>query len=219
MADFSTRRRFHFPDFGLYPLADSAAWVERLVLAGVELVQVRLKNRPDADPDHEISLAVAAARAAGAQIVVNEHWRQAVFHGAGGVHLGRADWKAAHIAEIRAAGLTVGVSVHDAAEISEAMRFQPDYLTLGTVFPTRSKNPETSTLGPGEFRALRAAIPQPTAAIGGVSVENADSLLSAGADAICVISDLRNAPSLVRRVGEWRLLFSRYAGRGFGMQQ
>ncbi len=213
MAESEIQQRFRFPGFGLYPLADSAAWVEQLVMAGVALVQLRLKSRPDADPELEIPAAVAAARGAGARLVVNGDWRLALAHGAQGVHLGLADWNAVDLAAVREAGLIVGVSVHNFAEIHQAFALQPDYLTLGTVFPTPSKDPGSPTLGRAGFEALRAQIPLPTAAIGGLGLENAGALLTAGADAVCVISDLRDHRDLATRVAEWRRLFARHGHR------
>jgi thiamine-phosphate pyrophosphorylase len=174
---------------------------------GLEIVQLRLKTRPESRPDVEIPAAVGAARENGGRLLVNGHWRLALTFGAHGVHLGEADWNGADLPALRRAGLILGLSVHSPAQIARALTLNPDYLTLGTVFPTPSKPSQATTLGLAGFAALRPLIPLPTVAIGGLCAENFAPLLAAGADAIGVISDLRAAGDLGRRVDEWRRQF------------
>jgi len=209
VAEAAGRQGFRFPAFPLYPLADSAAWVARLLDAGLEIVQLRLKTRPAAHPELEIPRALAVARRAGARLLVNGHWQLAMREGAYGVHLSRVDWPGADLAAIRGAGLVLGASVHSAIEIEQALTLAPDYLTLGTVYPSPSKGRSAATLGLAAFAALRQTIPVPTAAIGGLTVDNAAPVLAAGADAIAVISDLVATADLAARIDQWRALFSR----------
>jgi thiamine monophosphate synthase len=90
---------------GLYPVVDSADWVERVLAAGVRTVQLRIKT-PQPPGQHgaqqhtlhsdlrdQVRRSVQAARAVGAQLYINDHWQLAIEEGAFGVHLGQEDWK------------------------------------------------------------------------------------------------------------------------------
>ena len=105
-----------------YPIVDSAAWVGRLVGAGARLIQLRVKDRDDAIVARETREALAICGKAGATLVVNDYWRVAIGEGAPWVHLGQGDLDGADIAAIRKAGLRLGVSTHDEAELRARAR-------------------------------------------------------------------------------------------------
>jgi thiamine-phosphate pyrophosphorylase len=71
-----------------YPIFDSAAWIARMLPLGVRLVQLRVKDRPGPELREEIRRARDVCAAAGAQLVVNDHWRLAIDEGCDFVHLG-----------------------------------------------------------------------------------------------------------------------------------
>ncbi len=200
----SAHRDFRFPEFRLYPVADSADWARALLEHGIRIVQLRLKTRPEADPCREVARTVAAGKLHDAKVLVNDHWQLALEHGAFGVHLSRARWESADLSAIASAGMVIGASVHCEGEIDQALSLNPDYLTVGTVFPSPSKTHPVTTLGLDRFRELRHRIPLPVVAIGGITVESAPALLRAGADAIGLISDLRSAPNLGARIAAWK---------------
>jgi hydroxymethylpyrimidine kinase/phosphomethylpyrimidine kinase/thiamine-phosphate diphosphorylase len=98
---------------GLYAVVDSAAWVQRVLAAGVKTVQLRIKKEAHhPDLQGEIRASVAAARAAGAQLFINDHWELAIAEGAYGVHLGQEDLPLADLPAIAKAGLRLGISTH-----------------------------------------------------------------------------------------------------------
>ncbi|MCY3981561.1 MAG: thiamine phosphate synthase, partial [Alphaproteobacteria bacterium] len=119
-----------------YPIFDSAAWLERLVPLGIRLVQLRIKDRPEAALRAEIRAAQAICAAHGCQLVINAYWRLALTEGCDFVHLGQEDLDRADLDAIRAAGLRLGVSTHDDAELNRALALAPDYVALGPVYPT-----------------------------------------------------------------------------------
>jgi thiamine-phosphate pyrophosphorylase len=192
------------PAFRLYPVVDSADWVRRLIRQGVPLVQLRLKTRPAADPEREISRAVADARASGATLIVNDHWHLALRWRAAGVHLSRPLWGSADLAALGQAGMLLGVSVHDEAEIETATRLQPSYMSLGTVLPSTSKRFAHRTLGMEGFSVLRQRIQVPVAAVGGLLPEHCPELRRRGADLVSAISGLTGDRDLAGRLAEWR---------------
>ena len=174
-----------------YPIVDSAAWVARLVGAGARLLQLRVKDRPEAEVAAETHAALAICRAAGAQLVLNDYWRVALEAGADFVHLGQEDLDAADLAAIRKAGVKLGVSTHDDAELERALALAPDYVALGPIFPTILKAMRFGPQGVAripEWKAKVGAIP--LVAIGGLNIERGLACLAAGADVVSVVTDI-----------------------------
>ena len=119
-----------------YVIVDSAAWIARLLPCGVRLVQLRIKDQPDANVRAEIKEAKALCERHGAQLVVNDYWQQAIDTGCTFIHLGQGDLNTADLTAIRRAGVRFGISTHDEAELFCALETEPDYIALGPIFPT-----------------------------------------------------------------------------------
>lgn len=174
-----------------YPIVDSAQWLRRLLPLGIKLVQLRVKGRSEAETRAEIRSARDLCAAAGCQLVVNDYWRLAIEEGCGFVHLGQEDLDGADLAALRRAGLRLGVSTHDDAELERALSLQPDYLALGPVYPTILKKMKWDPQGlekVGEWKRRVGAVP--LVAIGGLTVERAPGVLAAGADILSVVTDI-----------------------------
>ena len=97
----------------VYPIVDSTAWIARLAPQGVRLVQLRIKEEPEAAVRAEILAARAYCSAAGVQLVVNDYWRLALETRCDFVHLGQGDLDGADIPALRRAGVRLGISTHD----------------------------------------------------------------------------------------------------------
>lgn len=190
-----------------YPVVDSLAWVGRLTRLRVGTVQLRVKEL-----DHPAALALvrealALTRGSGTALVVNDHWRAAIEAGAAHVHLGQEDLAEADVPAIRRAGLTLGLSTHDEAELDTALRHAPDYVALGPIYPTTLK---VMRFGPqglhriGEWKRRVGAIA--LVAIGGITLERAPAVYAAGADSIAVVSDVTQSPAPHARVRAWLAL-------------
>ena len=187
-----------------YPIFDSAAWLERLVPLGIRLVQLRIKDRPEAALRAEIRAAKAVSAAHGCQLIVNDYWRLAIEEDCDFVHLGQEDLDGADIGAIRAAGLRLGVSTHDGAELDRALAVEPDYVALGPVYPTILKQMRFGPQGldrVGEWKRRVGALP--LVAIGGLTVERAPGVLDAGADILSAVTDITLNPDPEARVREW----------------
>ncbi len=174
-----------------YPIVDTALWVERLTRAGARLIQLRIKNRPEAAIRREIRQALVACKAHGATLVVNDAWHLAIAERADWVHLGQEDLDTADLGAIRAARLKLGVSTHDEAELARALAISPDYIALGPIYPTSAKTVPFAPQGLDRIaewkRTIRAI---PLVVIGGITLERAPLCLSAGADSVAIISDV-----------------------------
>ena len=174
-----------------YPIVDSAAWVERLVAAGARLIQLRVKDRADAEVRNETRAALGHCARYGAQLVVNDYWEIAIDEGADFVHLGQGDLDGADVKRIRARGLRIGISTHDHRELDRALSFDPDYVALGPIYPTILKAMPFAPQGLariGEWKRLIGA--RPLVAIGGISLERAPLCLAAGAESAAVVTDI-----------------------------
>lgn len=187
-----------------YPVLDRADWLRRLLPLGVRLVQIRIKDRPRAALMAEIALCRELCREHGATLVVNDHWREAIELGCDFVHLGQEDLDGADLAAIRRAGLRIGISTHDRAELDRALALGPDYVALGPVWPTILKQMKWAPQRLdrlAEWRRLAGATP--LVAIGGLTPERGRAAITAGADAVAAVTDITLNADPEARVRRW----------------
>ena len=193
-----------YPD-RFYPVVDSVAWVQRLAALGVGTIQLRAKDLAPAAAIALVRQALAAA--GGARLVVNDHWRAAIEAGAQHLHLGQEDLAEADIAAIRRAGLTLGLSSHDEAELENALRHDPDYVALGPIYPTTLKAMSVPPQGLAPITQWKKRLGKiPLVAIGGITLERAPAVYAAGADSIAVVSDVTQNKAPDARVRAWLAL-------------
>jgi len=190
-----------------YLIVDGSRWLERLLPVGVKLVQLRVKDLSPGDLAREIVRSRDLCARAGATLIVNDFWREAIDLDCDYIHLGQEDLDGADMKAIRRAHLRVGISTHSPEELDRALSFDPDYVALGPVFPTTLKKMPWAPQGHArvtEWKARIGAIP--LVAIGGLTVERAKKVYAAGADSIAVVSDVLSAPSPEARAAEWLAL-------------
>jgi thiamine-phosphate pyrophosphorylase len=194
----------------VYPIVDSARWVARLLLLGVQLVQLRIKDRSAADLRGEIREAKALCARAGAQLIVNDYWLLAMAEGCDFVHLGQGDLETADVSALRKAGVRIGISTHDHVELARALALEPDYLALGPIYPTMLKVMPWSPQGLERITEWkRRAGDIPLVAIGGLTVERLPGVFRAGADVAAVVNDIVSNPNPEARAREWLATASR----------
>ncbi|MDO5647112.1 thiamine phosphate synthase [Paracoccus sp. (in: a-proteobacteria)] len=188
-----------FPRF--YPIFDHADWLERALPLGVKLVQLRIKDR---DPMDDLRRGLSLARQHGAMLVINDYWQTAIDLGADWIHLGQEDLDDADIPAIRRAGLRLGISTHDQAELDRALSLSPDYIALGPVWPTILKQMKWDQQGLDRVTEWKRLIGDiPLCAIGGVTVERAPSAFDAGADTVAAVTDITLNPDPESRMRQW----------------
>jgi thiamine-phosphate pyrophosphorylase len=195
-----------YPD-RFYPVVDSVAWVARLALLGAGTIQLRAKNLNDSEALQAVTDALEVIKGTAAKLVVNDYWRAAIVAGAKHLHLGQedlAELTEADLAAIREAGLTLGLSTHDDAELETALRAKPDYIALGPIFPTTLKSMRFAPQGIAKITEWKKRIGDiPLVAIGGIKLERASEIYAAGADSIAVVSDVTQNPEPDARVRAW----------------
>ncbi|ELY6214277.1 thiamine phosphate synthase [Cronobacter dublinensis] len=179
---------------GLYPVVDSVGWIARLLEAGVRTLQLRIKDKTDADVEADVRAAIDLGKRYHARLFINDYWRLAIKHQAYGVHLGQEDLQTADLNAIRAAGLRLGVSTHDNMEIDVALAVRPSYIALGHVFPTQTKQMPSAPQGLAQLAAhVQRLGDYPTVAIGGISLARAPAVLETGVGSIAVVSAITQA--------------------------
>ncbi|MDE3178957.1 MAG: thiamine phosphate synthase [Acidobacteriota bacterium] len=165
-----------------------------LLAAGVRLIQYRDKSSSSRQV-YEMSRKMAGEIAlAGGTFIVNDRADVALAAGAHGVHVGQADLPARLVRQFFPPDKIVGVSTHSIAQVAAADREPVDYIAFGPVFQTQSKANPDPQVGLEGLAEARKATRKPLVAIGGITLDNARSVILAGADSIAVIRELLSAP-------------------------
>jgi thiamine-phosphate pyrophosphorylase len=174
-----------------YPIFDSSAWIERLVPLGIKLVQLRIKDADDKKVRAEISAAKEVCARTGTTLVINDYWQAAIDLECKWIHLGQEDLDDADRDAIRAAGIKLGISTHDRAELARAIALEPDYVALGPIYPTVLKQMKWHEQGVEKLSKWRAEIGDtPLIAIGGMTIQRAAGAYAAGADVVSAVTDI-----------------------------
>jgi thiamine-phosphate pyrophosphorylase len=130
---------------------------------------------------------LAITQPAGIPLIINDDFSIALEIGAQGCHLGQTDFPL-HEARRMMRGKIIGVTVHNPEEAQAAERNGADYVGASPIFATSTKGDAGAVIGLEGLKEIRAATKLPILAIGGITLENAPSVIAAGANGICAIS-------------------------------
>jgi thiamine-phosphate pyrophosphorylase len=180
---------------GRDPVALAVAFAD----GGARVMQVRQKSAGSRDLLAVCRDVIGATRAAAVTVIVNDRADLAAMSGAGGVHVGQDDLPAAAVRRIVGPDLLVGLSTHTPRQVDEALAADIDYLAVGPIFRTATKDTGYEARGL-ELVRHAAGRGRPVVAIGGLTVETAPAALEAGATSVAIISDLLSAPDPADRV-------------------
>lgn len=186
------------PSLAVIPPVQIAA---KLAGAGVRLIQLRDKRCGAGKLLAQTKELLAVLARRDARTIVNDRPDVASIAGAGGVHVGQEDLPVEEARRICGEGCWVGVSTHNIEQFREALRTSADYIAVGPVFPTSTKENPDPVVGVGFVRAARQMTDKPLVAIGGITLQTAEEVWRAGADSVAVIRDLMSAedPASVAR--------------------
>ena len=181
------------------------------VASGATILQIRHKEHWSRDFFREAEGVAELCESAAVRLIVNDRADFAMLLNAG-LHLGQDDLPPSPARKLLGSKQVIGLSTHNAGQLSAAILEPVDYLALGPIFSTSSKEQPDPEVGLEKLRAWRGIASQfPLVAIGGITRENALSVIEAGADSVAVIGDLLPPEctelALTRRFEEWlRLL-------------
>jgi thiamine-phosphate pyrophosphorylase len=196
----------------LYPILDATpslphestlSIAEKLAGAGVELIQLRAKNL-SSRRFYELSRTLVSRLAFHpVRIIVNDRPDIAALASAHGVHVGQEDLPVADARKICLPWQWVGVSTHNLEQLRAADLTSADYIAVGPIFPTVTKENPDPVVGLDFLRAARKITQKPLVAIGGITVQSAGDVFRVGADSVAVISDLATTPDPAQRAREY----------------
>jgi len=178
---------------------DLAAFAEELVAGGCGLLQYRNKNgnaRLMLEQARELRrrCRTGVSDPHGLRLIMNDRADLCMAAEFDGVHVGQDDLSPESVRRIIGPDRWLGVSTHNAGQLQEADRTSADYLAIGPVFSTSSKEKPDPVVGLEGVRQARSLTRKPLVAIGGITRANAASVIEAGADSAAVISDLIREP-------------------------
>jgi thiamine-phosphate pyrophosphorylase len=169
-------------------LADQVA---QLSQGGARLVQLREKHLAPREFCRDAEVAVRIARTNSTRIIINDRADIARALQADGVHLGQDDLPPEAARRLLGPDAVIGVSTHNVQQAQRASKMPIDYIAIGPIFPTQTKVNAEPLVGLNSLRRIREVIGAiPIVAIGGITAENAGEVISAGADAVALISGL-----------------------------
>jgi thiamine-phosphate pyrophosphorylase len=186
----------------LYPILDRDCFpdidtmlanAEDLMTAGVTLLQYRNKR---ANARRMLDEAQLLKKVVGdrARLILNDRADLAIAAAYAGVHVGQDDLSPEGARSVIGSTMWLGVSTHNPEQLAAADKTSADYLAIGPVFQTGSKEKPDPVIGLEGVRRARPLTRKPLVAIGGITRANARSVIEAGADAVAVIADLLHEP-------------------------
>lgn len=186
----------------IYPITDvrlsklsHVEQLKRLVRGGATFIQLREKYLAPKDFYKSAEAAVKFARQNDVKIIINDRVDIALALKADGVHLGQDDLPPAQARDILGEKAIIGFSTHDLEQAIEAVKFPVDYIAIGPVFTTKTKENPDKIVGPEGIKKVRQAIGDfPLVAIGGINSENLPQVFHAGADSAAMIADILSEP-------------------------
>jgi thiamine-phosphate pyrophosphorylase len=192
-----------FPgDVRLYPLTDTrlsglshAEQVARLSEGGARLIQLREKYLSPREFYDQAVEAMRVARSRGVKIIINDRVDVAMAVKADGVHLGQDDVPPQAARRMLGDGAIIGLSTHNIDQAVQASLTDIDYIAVGPIFGTSTKDNPDPVVGLKGLQGIRQAVLKiPIVAIGGITSDNGSQVIKAGADAVAVISALLLQP-------------------------
>jgi len=196
MSALSECRLYGIIDLGYVERRDSASILEQMIEGGVDLIQLRGKNR-SLEELMELSFELHELTAkSSTPLIVNDHADVARSAPVEGVHVGQDDDSIETVRQKVARDLLIGKSTHSVTQARAAQREGADYIGFGPIFATPTK-PDYTPIGLEDIRRVHAEVNLPIFCIGGINIDNLQSVIDAGAKRVVMVSALLKAHSIV----------------------
>ncbi|MDK2745191.1 MAG: thiamine phosphate synthase [Nitrospira sp. BO4] len=198
---------------GLYVILDPSISPHRPLVdvlkvsaaAGAKLFQYRNKTDSMKAAYAEASVLRNVARELGVLFIVNDRCDLALSVDADGVHLGQGDLPLSLARAVMGPDKLIGISTHNPEQVSAAIAGGPDYLGFGPIFKPSSKADHDPVVGIKGLKGIRLLTALPIFAIGGITLQDVEEVIRAGADGVAVISAILKAPNIQHAVNDFVL--------------
>lgn len=192
----------------IYPITDTrlskishAAQVKKLIAGGADFIQLREKYASPKEFYAEAEKALQIAREKGVKIIINDRVDIALALKADGIHLGQDDLLPEAARKILGENAIIGFSTHSIEQVVEAVKMPIDYLAIGPIFATKTKENPDEIVGLDGLKKVREAIGDfPLVAIGGIDSANLAEVFANGADSCAIISGLVSFPEKISQI-------------------
>lgn len=189
----------------VYPITDTRMsglshleQAREMIAGGARLIQIRDKNASSSDLYEAATAVCELAAKQGVTVVINDRVDIALAVGAGGVHLGQDDLPPEEARKLLGPRAVIGYSTHSVEQAKHAADLPVDYIAIGPVFPTVTKENPDPEVGLDGVRAVKKMIGNiPLVAIGGISLDNFSEVLESGADSAAVVGGILGEPSSI----------------------
>jgi thiamine-phosphate pyrophosphorylase len=172
--------------------------VRQLAEAGCRFIQIREKSAPSREFYDSVVESLEVAKLFGTKIIVNDRIDIAIASGAHGVHLGQEDLSPLDARKLLGDDAIIGYSTHSVAQAVEALAMPVDYIAVGPIFVTSTKEDPDPVIALDGIRDIRAVVGSARlVAIGGIGLANVASVIAAGADSAAIISGLYHDPEQI----------------------
>ena len=168
--------------------------VERMLAGGARIIQLRDKESGSKEFFDDARDCLKLTQAAKALLIINDRVEIARAAGADGVHLGQEDLSVEEAREVLGANKIIGISTHSLAQVEAAIKTSANYLAVGPIYATTTKEDADPVVGLELVKQARALTSLPIVAIGGINLERAPAVIAAGASSVAVISALYPLP-------------------------
>jgi thiamine-phosphate pyrophosphorylase len=194
---------------GLYVVLDTAVLkgrshleaAEKVIQAGVKIIQLRDKTTAKKKLIPLARELQRICRQHGVLFVMNDYADVALAVNADGLHVGQEDLPVETARQLLSPDKILGVSAYTVEEAQTAEKEGADYIAVGSIFPTGSKD-DVKVVGLERIKSIKKAVRLPLVAIGGINQANAQQVVEAGADSLCVISAVLGAPDMMQAAKE-----------------
>ena len=186
---------------------DPVDLARRFLDGGARLLQLRAKDAPSGQFLAWADAVCAAAAPYAATVIINDRADIALMAGAAGVHAGQDDMPPGAVRRVAPRPFLIGRSTHTPAQVASAALEPVDYLAVGPVYGTGTKDTGYAPVGLGMVQQTSNASRLPVVAIGGITLERAPAVLEAGASSVAVISDLLSTGDPTGRITEYLKAF------------
>lgn len=192
----------------LYPITDISIsklshleQVKQLVAGGAEMIQLRDKHSSPKDFYESAKAVMEFTHDKNVKIIINDRVDIALAVKADGAHLGQDDFPIINARQILGNKAIIGFSTHSINQAIEAVKLPLDYIAIGPIFATSTKENPDDVVGLNGLKDVRKAIGEfPLVAIGGINFEKSKEVLKCGADSLAIISGLLNSPQEIKQI-------------------